>query len=921
MNSSQSYFYFSFRLGIPFRKIFLFTFPLIRFSVLFTVRNTVVFIGTLGLLSACGGGDNNGGGTNEPQTADEALEMLPPAVKSQFESWKARPVKSCEAEEILGSPGEAVGVDYNQLRKMSGGTQLFSLSPEQWVIFDGYSSFSGVSSTLKEQSSTVNGKTVSYSIKAERSGPSCEVSVFGQKVFETVLAQSVNIVAAWDSAKADQQITVPERPTLEESRGDLGTVVSSHSLIKTIREALAPTGSSRQMLAQVLKISQEASGSLFPLNHGRTLSTVSFRFVGETPSSWFSPNDSVITSDNPRLASIIESSRSQPAQMEMVVAVGSDDNDRHVPVGFTVELATQMVSMEPTGRLGQRLLFSSFALDPQFQLSPEEMGACFVERTRDLIAFESGEDEPENPYFYDIKRTCEVLSKNFKEDLLLTNSIGEALPLVLDADWPHPGSRGYGWSSFALEIASDLMEKGENPDRVVNPGGSSPTLSSMTKGMSTAQTALKSFPALKDLGIDLWKAAGHWGLMRYSVDASEMSLILSGLDNVIEPFRESTERLVKSDFFESWGHWRSRVRFAASVDAAYKTVAVKAKTAALAMDYEKWVTEVFDRVLQIELSEDRLTSDESRLSSIQRQLTSHTNLKDKFSALAAASMEVLANSELSSDQLSQKLYVPLSQLIDVSPDSVDSIIGTMGRSGYSAVIDDLAYAQTMTKEFKDHWVGAVLASQNLEVTKDWIERRRKALFREKPNLEQVKSWKTLMSEIVSFHSRELQRVQSGNDFLWDRYFEKIVDNALDNEWSVGSLKELEAITELAAFDNFCERHITASSKADCIGLARFTGKTKSGFFHSSHGGRYGVLAGVFKSHLSRISGDDIFFARDLYSGFFPSSRGVIWSACNEQQFQRKKQSFQDQMNQYHKSTNTFEKWDIKSAIEKTMKNC
>jgi hypothetical protein len=244
---------------------------------------------TFAALAGCtgsGGGGTGGNGGNDPRSKEEALSKLSPSHKQNFENWKQRVVKACDASDAFGLSKdqklEADGIDGAALVQSNGGSIIFS-DNGSLAVLTSYNSFSGIGNTKAEESQQVNGQGYTISAETKREGSNCAVYLFGQKVYETYVAESFIVGTQWTSGKQAQSTSaIPQVKTLGAS--GMSEVIQQ-GIYSLMSQALKPSREAITLLSKKLGLKEEEATRLFKLGN-YTSADSALRIENEPSSLW-----------------------------------------------------------------------------------------------------------------------------------------------------------------------------------------------------------------------------------------------------------------------------------------------------------------------------------------------------------------------------------------------------------------------------------------------------------------------------------------------------------------------------------------------------------------------------------------------------------------------------------------------------------
>ena len=893
---------------------------MIRDFVRVTGSLTVFF-----LFASCGsdGGPANPGST-PPHTPDEALSQLTQQNRQAFESWKSRIVKACDASEAFGisdsadpSAGDVErGIDSAVLIQNNNHSLIVSGSAGDFVILGGANSFGGVATSNVDLIESVNDQ--SYQIKAEtkRDGSTCTVLLYGQKVYETEVAHSLDITAYWDGSAAAQ---LTHAQTVIQAHASSGiTEVPQNGIFESLKDALGSNKKAIPLLASRFGIDQGTAAQLFTFNN--YLLSSSIRLTGDPAALWFSADNQSIVGSSSVLSKLFDGS-AQSAQLDWRIPLprisyGSESNSAdhgELKASATIEIA---------GTQGNPQSFDyqvkSMTLNGQIPFDGTEASECVRSRTRTLHAIANVDPVPANvlPSVQDAINSCGALNDN-TEALVYSNGTLKSLvsELVLGIV-RGPDTKYNGWDTAISKLALDDLAKGIDIRSDLDPSGRVPLFHDISDYLMALNGDLQKASNLSSNGDVVYPMGLTWAFTGQQVMASRISQIVNAADNAISPFRYSTVALL-NDLALAPASNDDTLAFAMSLDSAYKAEANRALNLAHDVDYTEWERDYFSQILQKKVPLADLQDWSARLQRIKTEIVKYPNLNAFRGSLVALAIKWTGSGEANLDQTA-KIYASLSNALDPFQDSTSQLIQSLSNSPLAASQPALDFAATLTPEYKQ--IAMSIRDTQVPGFEDWGNDVFKSVLQKRPSQELLRASLGTLQASLQFTQREQARLQGDSDFLNEVYRKSLISTALNESWSNQDFLSLEQIAQLGKFKNVCGDYKGVSSTVNCIGTTAFSRQAKK-FLDPSYGDRYGALSAEFVNYMNTLPEADYFTLRNSLMTSFFSGFSPIWASCSDSDYRPKASTLRSQMSAIVVETDFMKKSELERAIDETLKDC
>jgi hypothetical protein len=864
-----------------------------------------------------GGGENNGGGNgggNGPQNKEEALGKLTPVHKQSFERWQQQIVKRCDAAEAFGlnkdKKLEMEGVDGAALIKANGGSLVFS-DNNSLLIITSYNSFSGLGKTKIDETEQVNGQGYTISAETKREGSACAVYLFGQKVFETYIAESFVVGTQWTPGKEAKSTW----PTPEVS--PLGATGASEAtqtgLYKLISQTFKPTKDAVALLSKRLSLTDEQSVKLFRLS-SYTSADSAVRIDKEASAIWSNQEGDNLIANGAVLRKLFDGSdRILPLEIRLAIPELSFSGVKNDKDGGNLKLIADILIAQKNTVFGYST--QSIVLVGLTPFDKSEAVSCAKDRAMAYVGGSPGENQIQ-PTVQAMFSPCRSLYAAIEEASYESGLLKSLIPQMFAGVIPTAKYRYGGWEDVLSNLALAGIGQGKDIGNELDPSGRTKVvaivadhLESLEQGLSQTKNMTQSKDYVFRMGLD-------WSFKGQIVPSTRISQILQSVDNSIDTFKVSTEKLL-GDLGRQPGSYDDQLAFAQAIEGAYKVEAMKALSLSKDLSYSEFEADVFNQVIQRKVIVDEFKDWSMKFSGIKSELGKYSNLGPVKGDLVGLSIKWLKSGETTLQNLGS-VYSAIDNSILPFEESAKELVRSLSQSLLNNTVA-LDFARTLTAEYKQ-LANSIRSNSKAADLEDWGQSFFRSILQKRPSIEQLRAWNEMWSAALAFTQREMARTKDefGSTNEWNR--KRLVAVAAEENWSNDEFTGLESIAEVARAKNTCDRLKGYSSLADCGGMKLFS-KKKGMFFDLALGNRYVNLGKDFAGYMSQLAGFDWTSLRWMLVGEFFGSFEPIWSRCDQNSFAQKASTLGAQVNAIVKEADQFKKWELERQIKDSARNC
>lgn len=872
-----------------------------------------ILLATLIGCSGSGGGDNgnNGGG---PNNKNEALSKLSPTHKRNFENWQNQVVKSCDASQAFGlskdNKLEADGVDGAALIKHNGGSLVFSDS-DNLLVVTSYNSFSGTGTTKAEETQQVNGQGYTISAETKREGSYCTVFLFGQKVFEAYIAESFTVGTQWTPGKEAKSTS--STPQIRRLGAAGASEVIQTGVYKLISQTFKPTKDAVTLLSKKLELPEEQVSILFKLSNYTTADSA-VKIDGVESAIWSNQEgDNLIAQESALRKFFDGSNRSLPLELRLSVPDFTFSGVKNDKDGGNLKLVMDIqVSKDNNSFLYSTQSINLVGLAP---FDKDESLSCAKDRA---FAYVGGANVTNQiqPTVQVMFSPCRSLYSGVEEASYDSGLMQTLVPEMFTGVTPSAQYRYGGWDEVLSSLSLDALNQDKDIRNELDPSGRTRIVGIVADHLEALKYELgqsKNMSPSKDY---VYRMGLDWSFKGQRVSQARINQILQSVDNSIDTFKASSERLL-ADLGRQPNVLDDQLSFTLAINSSYKTEGMRALTLSKDLSYSEFERDVFNQVIQKRVSVEEFKDWSTKFSGIKSEIGKYPNVNPVKGDLVGLSIKWLKSGETTLQDLGS-LYSAINNSLTPFDESTKELVRALSQSLLNNR-EALDFARSLTAEYKQ-LATAILNNSKAADYEDWGKSFFRSVLQKRPGLEQLRAWNEMWVAALAFTQREKARTKDefGSTNEWNR--KKVIETAVEESWGNQEFTGLETIAEVARSKNTCDRHKGYSSLADCGGMKLFS-KKKGMLFDSSHGNRYVALGKDFAGYMSQLAGFDWTSLRWALVGEFFGSWEPIWSKCDQNSFAQKASTLKTQVNAIVRETDQFKKWELERQIKETVRNC
>ncbi len=865
-------------------------------------------------LAGCGG--SGSGGSTAADSKAQALQMLSSAHKANFDAWKSSLLKSCDASEAFGlersGRADQTGVDGIALLQKNDNSVIFS-NENILAILSQYRSLSGVATTQVNQTEEENGSSYSIAAKTERSGSSCVLYLYGQKVYETVLAESFTVGTQYMTGK---DITGSSQNLKITNIGNSGfSEVSQSGIFETLYQSFKPKSSVLGVISAKLGISNEQVNQFFKLDAQSP--NLSIRIANDSSAIWTSNFDATITAKSSTIAGYFATSASSSLPLEIRLSVPKFDfkdvRNTSDQGSLKLEALLQITRKDPKTIAYTLLKMKNHGMVASNQPSGSK---CLHDRFSAYFSNTSNRSviQPSVDFVFS---PCRVLHREIDGDYSDYGFLKNAMSQVFAGVQPSPQTQYGGWDKVLVQFAKKFHEDGRNLLQELDPVYRSKTISALSTNMEILKSALQSVPKQGEAEGYLFDMIFNWSFKGYSISQSKLDLIVKAVNNSYATFKTSTRWMLDA-LIQNPNTPDEQIARAASFDATYKAEATKAYELARELNYSEFEANTFNYIIQRPVSFAELKELNARLLTIRDDLGKYPNLNSYKSELLTLSTKWLKTKEVSAQELAN-VYSAISNVGDTFTESTKQLLRDLNTS-YSAHKYTVDFAKDMSAEYKKLAL-SIKESSKAAGFEEKGQNLLKSVLQQKTTITEMRAWNALWTSTVAFVARE--RAKAPDEEFGSRAKDnrrRVVDIAITEMWSDEEYTALETISLLGKLKSMCDRYKDASSLADCSGLRPFSKKSKM-LFDPEFAGRYKALGADFNVYVSQITDFKDTFLRRSFADTLLDNSNPIWSKCDNSVFAQKSKDLKAAVASFVGDPNTMKRWEAERKIKDIMENC
>jgi hypothetical protein len=490
------------------------------------------------------------------------------------------------------------------------------------------------------------------------------------------------------------------------------------------------------------------------------------------------------------------------------------------------------------------------------------------------------------------------------------------VPRVLAGVSPSPQFQYGGWDNVLSRLALDALDSGKSLRAELDPTGQARLIGIVADHLETLKSELSRTKNLSSAKGSVFQMGLEWSFEGQLVSPDRIAQILGAVDNSIDTFKVSSERLL-ADLGRQPNSSNDQLSFALNIDGVYKSEAIKALGLSNDLAYSVFQRDIFDQVIQQQISVDDLRDWSAKFAGIKSQISKYSNLGSVKGDLVGLSVKWLRSGRATPQDL-ESVYSAIDNSAIPFEESTRALVGDLSQS-LEANKGSLDFARSISPEYKRLAISIRDNSKSADY-ESWGRSFFVSVLKKQPTIDQLRAWDGLWTAALAFTAREKIKTQGDFGSMNDWNRKQIIETAVREVWSNSEFTNLEILAEIARAKNSCDRYKGSSSLADCGGIRLFS-KQKGMFFDPTLGDRYIVFGRDFATYMNQLVGFDWTTLRWTLVGEFFGSFEPMWSKCDLASFNQKANSLKSQVNAILREGDQFKKWELERQIKETVQNC
>lgn len=833
--------------------------------------------------TACGGDDGGGG-----------LAQLPPGYEEALEAWKRRPFKSCDALDALGlseAPG-ATYVDVAALVAANDGSLTVRSDDGAMVMLDTPAEVPGVSTSNTEITTTLNGETYSLKVGSGRDGSRCAIQAFGETLAEVALASTLTATAFLPATLSDNEGVTTTVESQQYSNPPL-TQVRNPGWIEALTQVFQPTKAAWGVFAARFGITAEAARDYIRLAPGFN-QPMAVRWNG-AEGLWLSRADDALVGAS---ASLAPYRSGEAVQLEATVRIRPSTVSWNQTVINTADAGTWSLGVtldaEPVPQnrpnAPPRYITKVISATAPTRIAWDTVEADVCVKSRALTGLQLVSPiEPTllQPSLADVQRPCFVLSEEaayVSEGIWQKPEVArEILPGMLAGVIPAANYRYQGWDNAFTRSALQVLEAGDSIALTLDPGNQASVITELGTYIENFNAALPDLVNGAELKSRLLNLGTRWAFQGQAVGTTDIERLALAFDNAVEPFDASVTRALadlQTDFTAAW----PQVVFAEEITADFKTQALAVKALTNDLEYERWVQNTFNKMLQAQPTLTDLQVWETQLTAVKAAIDAPavSGLQPFRARVAAVGVRWVRDDSATPAQL-PNLFAALAQPVVPFKSAVERLLTDLENDALVAHRTTLDFAASLNGQYLSAAVEVEKLAVAIELT-GWRDQVFRNVLVNQTPLSTWQGWDTTLRAAGPFWTREQNRADSFNDRNWKTEARHFVTRGLDEDWLAADFELLETLSAPAVYLLSCQYYSTASLRADCARESSFS-RSAGKLLDPAFGGRYAGLAAIVSTIGAKAEGK---FKLQAYAdrtlrAFYRGSQ-TLWSSCNDADF-------------------------------------
>ncbi len=474
-----------------------------------------------------------------------------------------------------------------------------------------------------------------------------------------------------------------------------------------------------------------------------------------------------------------------------------------------------------------------------------------------------------------------------------------------------------GWDQVLSELALKALKENKNLVLELDPQRKTILVPRLETISSQIRAPLEQSKNLAPEASNLFLMGMNWGFKDTPVSQPSLDEMIRALDNTYVPFKQSTLTLIQT-LKENPNSSSATISYALTLDDAFKEEAKRALGLSKDTGYLDFQSQVFDQILQRQISLDLLREWSTRLTEIKTALSPFSGLASIKNRLVDATVAWLDAKAVEYSDLPQ-IYAALNNVSEAFPESTKALLESL-KSSPKAQPESLTYAANMSQEMKDLAISIKDQSLSLDLN-SFGNGFYNSILQKKVSLEELRQLTDSLQAAREFKAQEAARLKDHAEQASENEsdLKELLHVAVNELWSKKDFEDIVVISELAQTTSWsCERLVGVSSRLDCVGL-RAISKASGKLLSPSFASRYSQLAKSFLGYIPVLSEKFLLSnGQDLTSRFFSDP---VWSKCDQIAFSEKSAGVDQTMKLIAKETDRIKLWEHERKMQGYLENC
>jgi len=512
---------------------------------------------------------------------------------------------------------------------------------------------------------------------------------------------------------------------------------------------------------------------------------------------------------------------------------------------------------------------------------------------------------------------CQILFENLDLTLSSNGAYKTLIPTIFSGLKPSSSFSYMGWDQVLSDLAIKALKENKNLILELDPQSKTVLVPNLASISSQIRTPLEQSKNLAPEASTLFLMGMNWAFKDLPVSPSSIEEMIRALDHTYVAFKQSTLTLIPT-LREYPNSSSAAISYALNLDDSFKEEATNALNLSKDTGYLDFQLQVFDQILQRQISLDHLREWSTRLSEIKTALSPFSGLVSIRNRLVGATVAWLDTKSVEYSDLPQ-IYAAFNNVSEAFPESTTTLLESLKNSP-KAQPESLTYAASISQEMKD--LAIFIKDQSLSLDLDSFGNSLyNSILQKKVSLEELKQLKDTLQAAREFKAQETARVKDHPEQVSenDSDLKELIKVAVSELWSKKDFEDIVVMSELAQTTSWsCERLFGVSSRLDCVGLGPIS-KASGKLLNPSYGSRYSNLAKNLLGYIPVLSEKYLLSKGQVLASTFFSD--PIWSKCDQNAFAEKSAGVDQAMKLIAKETDRIKLWNLEKQLQDHLEDC